>query len=131
MTEAIILAIITGSVTLVTSLGSSILVFIINNKKLRAEQDEKQTEQIAAQNKKIDDMQKDLTKMLNDHKKEYLKEIGDLHTSINDIKNDAKSNSALIDQKIQTLSDRVEKHNNVIERTYELEKKVAVLEAKE
>lgn len=28
---------------------------------------------------------------------------------------------ALIDQRIETLSDRVDKHNNVIERTYKLE----------
>lgn len=130
MSEAIILALITGGVTLVTSLGSSILVFIVNNKKIRAEQDQKQVEQIAAQNKKIDSMQKELTDMLNEHKNEYLKEIGNIHTSINDIKNDAKSNNALINQQIQTLSDRVEKHNNVIERTYELEADVKVLKSK-
>lgn len=130
MTEAIILALITGGVTLVTSLGSSILVFIVNNKKIRAEQDQKQSEQIAAQNKKIEDLQKELTNMLNEHKKEYLNEINNIHTSINDIKNDAKSNQALINNQIQTLSDRVEKHNNVIERTYALEKDVAILKSK-
>ena len=35
----------------------------------------------------------------------------------------------VIKEQIHTLSERVEKHNNMIERTYELEKKVAVLEA--
>lgn len=34
---------------------------------------------------------------------------------------------ALIQQEIATLSDRVEKHNNVISRTYELEKQTALL----
>lgn len=34
----------------------------------------------------------------------------------------------VIKEQIRTLSDRVEKHNNMIERTYNLERKVAVLE---
>lgn len=34
---------------------------------------------------------------------------------------------SLTDQKIETLSERVDKHNNLIERTYELEKDVAVI----
>ncbi len=37
---------------------------------------------------------------------------------------------SLTDQKIETLSERVDKHNNLIERTYELEKDVAVIKEK-
>ena len=36
--------------------------------------------------------------------------------------------TALLEQRLGTLSDRVEKHNNVIERTYELEELTAVQE---
>ena len=36
---------------------------------------------------------------------------------------------AVIDEQIKTLSDRVEKHNQVIERTYKLEVMVADLKA--
>ena len=37
----------------------------------------------------------------------------------------------VIQHDIKTLSDRVEKHNNMIERTYNLETRVSVLEATE
>lgn len=37
---------------------------------------------------------------------------------------------SLTDQKIEVLSERVEKHNQVIERTYKLERDVAVLQEK-
>lgn len=37
---------------------------------------------------------------------------------------------ALINQSIDTLSDRVDKHNSVIDRTYKLEQRTAVLEEK-
>lgn len=130
MSEAITLALITGGVTLVTSLVSSILVFIINNKKLRAEQEKTQADQIAAQNAKIDKMQTDILKELSNHKEEYMKEIGDIHTSIAEIKSETKSDRMLINNEIKTLSERVEKHNNVIDRTYKLETRVGVLEAK-
>ena len=36
---------------------------------------------------------------------------------------------AVIDEKIETLSSRVEKHNSMVERTYNLESRVSVLEA--
>ena len=36
--------------------------------------------------------------------------------------------TALLDQRLHTLSERVEKHNNVIERTYKLEELTAVQE---
>lgn len=39
---------------------------------------------------------------------------------------DIQQHLALIDLKIQTLSDRVEKHNGVVERTYKLEQDSAV-----
>lgn len=38
---------------------------------------------------------------------------------------------ALIDTRINTLSERVEAHNKVIERVYALERQVAVLNAKD
>lgn len=38
--------------------------------------------------------------------------------------------TALINQKLEVLSERVEKHNNVIERTFILEQKAAVQEEK-
>ena len=37
---------------------------------------------------------------------------------------------ALIEQKLTELSDRVDKHNNLIERTFELEKETSVLSEK-
>ena len=37
---------------------------------------------------------------------------------------------AVIQQEIQTLSDRVDKHNNLVERTYSLEKRADVTDEK-
>ena len=45
---------------------------------------------------------------------------------INDLKNDIK----MIDYRIKTLSEHVESHNKVVDRTYDLEKKADVLAEK-
>lgn len=57
----------------------------------------------------------------------------DISKAIDDVKDTVTSNNAdiqqhlsIIDLKIGTLSDRVEKHNGVIERTYKLEQESAV-----
>lgn len=68
----------------------------------------------------------EVKEVLDKHREEYL-------TGIQEVKDDvAKTNShiALVDEKISTLSDRVERHNNVIERTYALETRVGVLESR-
>lgn len=64
--------------------------------------------------------------MLNNHREEYL-------TGIREVKDDVAQTNAhigIIDEKISTLSDRVERHNNVIERTYALETRVGVIEGR-
>lgn len=66
--------------------------------------------------------------------RQYRLKNGEMVTkAIDEVKDTVTSNNAdiqqhlaLIDLKIQTLSDRVEKHNGVIERTYKLEQDSAV-----
>lgn len=52
------------------------------------------------------------------------KEIQSLKDDMTDMGANLQQKVALIDLQIGTLSERVEKHNNVIERTYKLEQKV-------
>ena len=86
MTEGIVVAMITGGVTLI---GTIITVVVANRSTIAAmsEQSKIADERIQGQ-------------------------IG------------------VIDTKIETLSQRVEKHNSMVERTYNLESRVSVLEAK-
>lgn len=127
MSNEIVIALITGTITLITSLGSSILVFIVNNKKVKADQDKAQEDRLAKQNEKIEKMQNEIQSTLAEHKKEYLDKINTLHNSISDIKSEYKQSQIAIELKIEALSDRVEKHNNVIERTYKVETDVEVI----
>lgn len=57
----------------------------------------------------------------------------DMTKALDDVKNamtasnaDIQQHLSIIDLKIETLSDRVEKHNGLIERTYKLEQETAV-----
>lgn len=127
MKTEIIIALITGTVTLVTSLSSSILVFIFNTKKLRADQEKLQADQLAKQNEKIESIQKEIQTTLEAHRKEYLEGIQDVHDGITEMKAEYNKSQSIIELKIENLSNRVEKHNNVIERTYALEKETEVL----
>ena len=52
------------------------------------------------------------------------KNIEDLKDDISNVNATVQQQIAVIDVKIETLSQRVEKHNNVIERTYKLEQAV-------
>lgn len=42
-----------------------------------------------------------------------------------------RKDNALVKYRIDKLENKVDKHNNLIERTYDLEKRVAILEEKE
>ena len=54
------------------------------------------------------------------------KAIDDVKDAVTANNADIQQHLAVIDLKIQTLSDRVEKHNGVVERTYKLEQETAV-----
>lgn len=65
-----------------------------------------------------------------ENKKLIMKYIADLKDDITGINATIQQQIAVIDVKIETLSDRVEKHNQVIERTYKLEQAVADMKEK-
>lgn len=51
----------------------------------------------------------------------HSKDIGEIKLLLSDVKAEDQSHIALLTERIDTLSDRVEKHNNVMEKVYELQ----------
>ena len=101
MSEAVKAALITGGVALLGIIVSSFLQMLSTQRKIR-EEFAKQTAEIQRQ------------------------------SEINDLKLEAKleNSQAVTNEKIDELTKRVEKHNNVIERTYKLEQETAILTEK-
>lgn len=103
-------ALIAGFVTLITSIGT----WHFSAKKDR------------------DKTREDLLKQLNTYYEKNREAISDIRqTDLQDIRDDVtelgaslQSKIAVIDEQIRTLSARVEKHNQVIERTFKLEQAV-------
>ena len=104
MSEAIITAIISAVASLAVAFGT----WHVSIKKDR----EKQVTE--------------LKEILDAHRDEYLGKIRDVQDDIAGINANVQMQIALIDERIGTLSDRVERHNQVIDRTYHLEQTAAV-----
>lgn len=68
----------------------------------------------------------EVKKILDNHREEYLTGIRDVKDEVSESKSTVQTYIAVTNEKIDTLSDRVERHNNVIERTYKLETAMAV-----
>lgn len=123
MTESIVVAVISG----IVSLGASLLTFILNMKKMKLDQEKIQKDAIQKQTEKIESIKTELSTQLEEHKAEYIKEINEVHANIEAMKAEYQRSQDIVNLKIDTLSDRVEKHNNVIERTYALESETKVI----
>lgn len=106
MPEAIITALISAGASLIVAFGT----WHFSMKKDR----EKQTDEVK--------------ELLIKHREEYLRGIRDVQDDVTQINATVQTQIALIEQKIDTLSERVERHNGVIERTYKLEKDSALHE---
>lgn len=106
MSEAIITAIISAAASLLVAFGT----WHVTMKKDR----EKQVTE--------------LKEVLDTHRDEYLGKIRDVQDDIAGINANVQMQIALIDERIGVLSDRVERHNQVIDRTYRLEQATAVHE---
>ena len=104
MSETIITAIISAASTLLVSFGT----WHFSMKKER----DKSTEEIKA--------------ILETHREEYLGKIDDVKEDISCVNANFKQEIAVMTVKMDTLSERVDKHNNIVERTYKLEEITSV-----
>lgn len=78
-------------------------------------------------NSKIDEQNKEYMQNLRADKEEYLECIRKIDSSIMEMQAVYQQTVAIVDIKIENLTKQVEKHNSVVERTYALEKDVAIL----
>lgn len=99
MDVSIINTLITGLITLLISLGT----WHISMKKDR------------------DNIKAELSKTINENHDEYIKGLQDVRDDVSDMGANLQQKVAVVEVQIDTLSNRVEKHNQVIERTYKLE----------
>ena len=100
MDTAIITAIITAVTTLVVSMGT----WHVSMKQMRKKD------------------QDELKALIESYRKELHNKMEELDNNVIQVNASVQQQIAIIELKIDTLSDRVEKHNGVIERTYALEK---------
>ena len=101
--------------TIITTVISSIVTLVVTFVSLYAtikKDREKQTEEIK--------------KILLDHREEYLSGIQSVKDTVSKMDATVQGQIGIIEYEIKTLSERVDKHNNVIERTYRLEQDSAV-----
>ena len=70
--------------------------------------------------------QEELKDMIEGYRGELHNKMDSLEKSVTAVNASVQQQIAMIDYKIEELSGRVEKHNNVVERTYALEKKADV-----
>lgn len=106
MNDAIITTLISSGMSLLIAFGT----WHVSMKKDR----EKQTEEVK--------------NMLTTHREEYLSGVRSVQEDITQVQSTVQNQVSLIEYEIKTLSDRVNKHNEVIERTFNLEKNTALHE---
>lgn len=120
MSEAIIVALITGIVAVI----GSFFTFLAQSKQIQATSKKTQEEQIAS-------LRKDITSTLDAHRTEYLNGISDVKDTITEFQGSYQQMVAVIELKIDNLEKKQDKHNNLIERTYKLESDVEVMKEKQ
>lgn len=79
----------------------------------------------------LDDLKKEITSILETHREEYLKGIDEVRHSISEMSSVYQQTVAIIELKIDNLEKKQDKHNSIIERTYQLEKEVGILQNRE
>ena len=102
MSETIVCALISAAVTLVVSIGTW-------HFSVKRDRDKAKEELRTTLNTSITDIKNDLESLKDD---------------VSGVNATVQNQISIVELKIQTLTDRVEKHNNVIERVYKLEQAV-------
>lgn len=108
MSENIITALISAFASLVVAFGTWHISMKMDRRK--------QTEEVI--------------NMLNNHRDEYLSKIYDVNENVTHVNATVQNQVSIIELKIEELSSRVERHNQVVERTFKLEQECALHEEK-
>ncbi len=99
--------------------------------KLTADKDSSIDAKFKEMSDKHEENLKEISKEYREEFKKVNARLDNLSDAIKEVKTDNQTTVTLIQNEISTLSNRVEKHNNVIDRTYALELAVAVLDNRE
>ena len=125
--SAVLPSIITGAVT---ALGT-ILGFITATKENKRKAEE-------AHNKTLEEFKSGIDSKLEEHKKEYMREIAKVkdavrqnNDNLTDMRAQTQNWQSVMEVKFDALEQKVMKHNNFMERVAVLEKDVAVLQNRE
>lgn len=133
MPTEVLTAIISGAVTLITSLSASILVFKSNTKQIEASQKKSQEEQIQKQNEKIEQFSNSLNETLEEHKETYIKEINSICNAVAEVKATQQNSAALMELRFEHMTKQFEdmkvevrEHNNFARRMPVVEEQIKV-----
>lgn len=107
--------IVTGTLTALVTLG----VCLINNA-VQLKRDREAREQQA--NEQLKALKDDMSKQINEIRADFMAHMQELIATQQDINNSI----ALFSYKLQDLEKRIEKHNQVVDRTYALERDMDV-----
>lgn len=113
---SILTGIITGVIT--------ITVCLINNA-VQLKRDRNAREQ--ANNEQLENLRRDMTNQINDIRSDFLSHLQEMIATQQEI----TSKMQLFGYQLDTLGKSVEKHNQVVERTYSLERRMDVAEEKQ
>lgn len=113
---SILTGIITGVIT--------ITVCLINNA-VQLKRDRNAREQ--ANNEQLENLRRDMTNQINDIRSDFLAHLQEMIATQQEI----TSKMQLFGYQLDTLGKSVEKHNQVVERTYSLERRMDVAEEKQ
>lgn len=130
-----LLAILTIVVTPLLSVVGIVITQKHLDKRDKMKYDAEKDSSIDAKLKEMSDKHEENLKEISKEYREEFKKVNarldNLSDAIKEVKTDNQTTVTLIQNEISTLSNRVEKHNNVIDRTYALELAVAVLDNRE
>ena len=127
MATEVITAIISGVITLICAL----LTFIATQKKARNEQIQRLEDFQKEQQKQIIQLHDDVRDEMSRLQDSYSEHLVEVKSMINEMKASYQQMQSTIELRLDALEKKQDKHNSVIERTYELERQVAVLDNRE
>ena len=94
-------------ISIFMSAGVTLAVCLINNK--------------YQQNRTLREVSERHNKEFQEFKEDHAQSISDIKLLLSEVRAEDQSHIALLTERIDVLSDRVEKHNNVMEKVYDLQ----------
>ena len=113
---------------MVTGIAAAVLTFLAAEHATRQKREEARLKAIEEHKEQLGELKTQINTRIDALEEKHDKNMSDLYQMVTDIKATVQESNAVVELKLENLEEKQDKHNQLIDRMYNAEKQIGILQ---